>query len=161
MSTLDPRANEREIVNTRVLDAPPRRVFEVWTTPEHLAAWWGPNGFTTTTHALDARPGGTWRFTMHGPDGRDYENRIEFLEIVEPNLIVYRHTGDEDVEPVRFQVTVSFVPIGDSKTLLTLRAVFDTPGDLEQTELSYGAVAGSIETLARLAEHVGRVEETV
>ncbi len=75
---------DREIVITRLIAAPPELVFEAWTDPEHLAAWWGPDGFTTTTTALDMRPGGVWRFVMHGPDGRDYENRITFEEIVRP-----------------------------------------------------------------------------
>ena len=89
-----------------VLDAPRELVFSAFTDPKHLAQWWGPNGFTTTTHAFEFRPGGVWRFVMHGPDGRDYQNRITYEEIVRPERIVYRHGGGDDVEPVQFTQTV-------------------------------------------------------
>jgi|SRR5215510_16077294 len=72
------------IITQREFDAPRALVFEVWTDPNHLAQWWGPQGFTTTTSAFDMRVGGVWRFVMHGPDGRDYQNRITFDEIVKP-----------------------------------------------------------------------------
>ena len=73
------------IAGVRVLDAPRDLVWKVWTDPKHLAQWWGPNGFSTTTSAYACKPGGVWRFVMHGPDGRDYENRITFDEIVVPD----------------------------------------------------------------------------
>src|SRR5579862_1989189 len=62
-------AAERELVFRRLLDAPRELVFDVWTNPAHVPQWWGPNGFTTTIHEMDVRPGGVWRLTMHGPDG--------------------------------------------------------------------------------------------
>ena len=94
-SSLDLEHDPRSIIGTRVLDAPRARVFSVWTEPKHLAQWWGPNGFTTTTQAFDFRLGGVWRFVMHGPDGRDYQNQITFDEIVSLERIVYRHGGGE------------------------------------------------------------------
>ena len=97
----------REIVITRVVNAPRKLVFEAWTDTKHLAAWWGPTGFTTTTSAFNMRPGGVLRFVMHGPDGRDYQDRITYDEIVRPERIVYRHGGGDDVEPVQFQTTVT------------------------------------------------------
>ena len=102
-NSLDLDQDPRCIVGTRVFDAPRELVFSVWTDPKHLAQWWGPNGFTTTTSAFDMRPGGVWRFVMHGPDGRDYQNRITFDEIVPPERIVYHHGGGDDVEPVQFK----------------------------------------------------------
>ena len=77
-------------------------MFSAFTDPKHLAQWWGPDGFTTTTHSFDFRPGGIWRFVMHGPDGRDYQNRIIYDEIVPPERLVYHHSGGDDVEPVQF-----------------------------------------------------------
>lgn len=68
----------------RTIDAPRDLVFDAWTDPAHVGQWWGPDGFTTTTHEIDIRPGGVWRFTMHGPDGVDYPNEIAFEEIVPP-----------------------------------------------------------------------------
>jgi len=97
-SSLDLDSDPRSIIGVRELDAPRDLVFAAFTDPKHLAQWWGPNGFTTTTHSFDFRPGGVWRFVMRGPDGRDYQNRITFEEIVPPERIVYRHGGSDDVE---------------------------------------------------------------
>ena len=72
---------DREIVLTREFNAPRAVVFEAWTNPKQLPHWWGPKGFTTTVHEMDVRPGGVWRLTMRGPDGRDYHNRIVFVEV--------------------------------------------------------------------------------
>jgi uncharacterized protein YndB with AHSA1/START domain len=116
---------DREIVIARLIDAPPARVFDAWTDPQQVVQWWGPRGFTTTTSKMDVKPGGLWGFVMHGPDGRDYQNRITYLEVVKPERLVYKHGGDEDLEPVSFQTTVTFVPQG-SKTMVTMLAVFPT-----------------------------------
>jgi uncharacterized protein YndB with AHSA1/START domain len=144
---------DREIVITRLIDAPPVRVFDAWTDPEQVAQWWGPRGFTTTTHRMEVKPGGVWRFVMHGPDGRDYQNKITYLEVVKPERLVYRHGGDVDLEPVSFQTTVTFVPQGD-KTLVTMRAVFPTAAERDRVAKEYGAVEGGKQTLARLDEHL-------
>ena len=92
-NSVDLEQDPRSIIGKRVLDAPRALVFSMWTDPEHLAQWSGPNGFTTTTRTFDFRPGGVWRFVMHGPDGRDYQNRITLDEITPPERIVYRHDG--------------------------------------------------------------------
>jgi len=84
------KAAEREIVMTRVFDAPRELVFQAWTDPMHVAQWWGPEGFSTTIHEMDVRPGGVWRLTMHGPDGRDYKNKMVFLEVARPERLVYK-----------------------------------------------------------------------
>src|ERR1700739_1087034 len=84
-NSIELQRDPRSIIGTRVFDAPRDLVFSVWTDPKHLAQWWGPNGFTTTTYSFDFRPGGTWRFVMHGPDGRDYQNLINFEEIIRPS----------------------------------------------------------------------------
>lgn len=80
---------DREIAITRILDAPRELVYEVWTKPEHIAQWWGPNGFTNTVHNMEVKVGGEWRLTMHGPDGIDYPNLIIFKEIIAPEKLVY------------------------------------------------------------------------
>ena len=67
--------SDREIVISRVFDAPRTLVFKAWTDPQHLAHWWGPNSFSLTTHEMEFKPGGVWRFVMHGPDGCDYQNK--------------------------------------------------------------------------------------
>ena len=98
-NSIDFEQDPRMIIATRVFDAPRDLVFEAWIDPKHLAQWWGPTGFATTTRSIDFRSGGVWRFVMHGRDGRDYENRISYVEIVKPERLVYRHGGGEDVEP--------------------------------------------------------------
>jgi uncharacterized protein YndB with AHSA1/START domain len=156
MSTKDNAAQlsgDREIVATRVFDAPRELVFKAWTDPEHVAQWWGPRGFTTTTQRMEVRPGGVWRFVMHGPDGKDYQNMITFLEIVEPERLVYKHGGAKDVEPVNFQVTVTFEDEGGS-TKLTMRMEFPSASARTYVVETYGAVEGLNETLDRLGEFV-------
>ncbi len=153
-SSIDLKRDPKAIITTRVIDAPRDLVFEAWTDPKHLAQWWGPIGFTTTTSAFDMRPGGVWRFVMHGPDGRDYQNRIIFDEIVRPERIAYHHGGGGDVEPVQFRTTVTFEDLGGNRTRLTLHAVFPTPADRDRVIKDYGADKGAAETLSRLADYV-------
>jgi len=141
------------LIGTRVLDAPRDLVFSVWSDPKHLAPWWGPDGFTTTTHAFDFRVGGVWRFVMHGPDGRDYQNRIAYDEIVPPERIVYHHGGGDDVEPVQFKTIVTFEDLGD-KTRITMHGLFPSAAERDRVIKEYGADKGLIQTLARLAEYV-------
>jgi uncharacterized protein YndB with AHSA1/START domain len=152
-SSLDLERDPRSIVGMREFDAPRELVFSAWTDPVHLAQWWGPNGFTTTTYSFDFRPGGVWRFVMHGPDGRDYQNRITFEEIVPPARIIYRHGGVDDVEPVQFRQTVIFEDLGD-RTRITWRGDFPTAAERDRVIKDYGADKGLVETLARLSDYV-------
>ncbi len=145
--------DDRSIITTRIFDAPRELVFDAWSDPKHLAEWWGPTGFTTTTRSFAMQPGGVWRFVMHGPDGRDYENRITYDEIVRPERLVYRHGGGDDVEPVQFKVVVTFEEEG-GKTRLTMRAVFPSAAERDRVAKEYGAIEGAKQTLERLAGYV-------
>ena len=142
---------DREIVTTRLIDAPRALVFEAWTDPKHVAQWFGPDGFVTTTHAMDVRPGGVWRFTMRGPDGKDWPNVVTYEQVVSPERLVYLH-GD-DKEPDMFHVTVTFEDEG-GKTSLTLRSVFKTAAAREFVARERGAVEGAKQTVARLDAYV-------
>src|SRR5262249_12441731 len=137
----------------RVIGAPRKLVFAMWTDSGHVAQWCGPRGFTTTTRSMDVRPGGEWTFVMHGPDGTDYPNKIVFLEVAKPERLVYRHTGDEGTEPVTFHTTVTFADEG-GRTRLTMRAVFATPEERDAVVEKYGAVEGAKQTVDRLEEQV-------
>jgi uncharacterized protein YndB with AHSA1/START domain len=147
---------DREIVATRVFDAPRDLVFKMWTDPEHIAKWWGPNGFTTTISEMDIRPGGNWRFVMHGPDGIDYKNRIVYLEITKPERLVYKHSPERDTEPVNFQVTVNFFEEG-KKTKLTVQMLFPSPATREFVIKKHSAVEGLSQTLGRLEKHLAEM----
>lgn len=144
---------DRELSITRLINAPRELVWEAWTKPEHVKNWWGPIGFTNTIHEMNVKAGGVWRLTMHGPDGRDYPNKIVFIEVIEPELLVYRHSGDEGTEPVNFHVTVTFEMQGN-KTLLTMKSIFESAAELERVDKEYGAKEG-------MKQHIGRLEEYV
>ncbi len=152
-NNIDLEHDARSIIAVREFAAPRELVFEIWTDPKHLSQWWGPNGFTTTTLSFDMQPGGVWRFVMHGPDGRDYQNRITYEEVIPPQRIVYRHGGGEDVEPVRFTTTVTFDDLG-GKTRITMRMDFPSATERDRVIKEYGADKGLTETLARLSEYV-------
>jgi uncharacterized protein YndB with AHSA1/START domain len=155
-SSIDLDHDPRSIIGVREFAAPRDLVFSLWTDPKHLAQWWGPYGFTTTTHSFEMRPGGVWRFVMHGPDGRDYQNRITFEEIVPPQRIVYRHGGGDDVEPVQFRQTVIFEDLG-GRTRITWRGNFASAAERDRVIKEYGADKGLAQTLARLEQHVSEL----
>src|SRR5215471_8987755 len=111
-------ASDREIVISRVFDAPRELVWKAWTDPEHVGKWWGPRGFSTTTRSIKIAPGGSWRYVMHGPDGTDYENLMTFIEVVKPEKLVYTMGGSVETEPVNFHVTTTFEEVG-GKTKVT------------------------------------------
>jgi uncharacterized protein YndB with AHSA1/START domain len=106
--------------------------------------WWGPEGFVCTTHVMDVRPGGTWRLTMHGPDGTDYPNLITWLEVVAPSRLVMDH-GDFD--RVHFHVETDFVDEG-GKTRLITRMRFPAK-DVRDRTMTYG-VPGHASAMRRL-----------
>jgi uncharacterized protein YndB with AHSA1/START domain len=145
---------DREIILSRVFDAPRELVWEVWTNPEHIAKWWGPNGFSTTIHEMDVRPGGVWHHTMHGPDGTDYPNKSIFQEVVKPERIVFSHGGGEKGGPgANFQASWTFDAQGD-KTRVTIRMVFPTAAERDQVVKHYNAIEGGKQTLAKLADYL-------
>jgi uncharacterized protein YndB with AHSA1/START domain len=155
-SNLDLTSDPRSIIGTRDFDAPRDLVFSAWTDQKHLAQWWGPNGFTTTTHSFDFRAGGTWRFVMHGPDGRDYQNLVTFEEIVRPERIVYRHGGTVDVEPVQFKTAVVFEDLGN-RTRIVWRADFPSADERNRLIKDYGAGEGLLQTMGRLDDYVSGI----
>jgi uncharacterized protein YndB with AHSA1/START domain len=111
----------REIVNTRLIDAPRELVFRAFREPRHLAQWWGPKDFTNTFSEFDFQPGGHWRFVMHGPDGTDFPNHSVFDQIVAPEKIVFRH-----LDPIHeFQMTILLAEQG-GKTRITWRMLHPT-----------------------------------
>lgn len=150
-------AADREIVLSREYDAPRELVFRAYTDPAHTPHWWGPDGFTNTVHEMDVRVGGRWRFTMHGPDGTDYSNRITYREIVAPERLEFAYGEDVDDDPGVFQVTVTFDDLG-GRTRVTQRMVFNTQAQRDGA-LQYGASELGQQTLRKLAEHLKTMME--
>ncbi len=136
----------REIRSSRLFAAPRELVWKMWTEREHIGKWYGPNGFRLTIHTMDVRPGGVWDFVMHGPDGRDYVNKVVYLELDEPSRLVYSHVN----EPFH-HTTVSLTSEGD-KTRLHMRMLFESAKLREWVAKEHGAVEGQQQTLDRLEE---------
>ena len=113
------RVADRELVTSRVIAAPRRRVWQAFVDPALLARWWGPAGFSNTFHAFELRPGGIWRFVMHGPDGVDYPNECVFGEVLPAERLVFEH-----VSAPRFEMTITFTD-HDEGTALGWRQRFD------------------------------------
>lgn len=145
---------DREIVLSRVFNAPRELVFKAWTDAAQISRWFGPKGFTTTTHEMDARVGGRWRFDMKAPDGTVYTNRVVFLEIRAPELLVFDHGADQDNDPGKFRVTLTFDSQSDGKTVLTLRQLHPSKQQ-RQAGIGFGAVELGYQTLDKLAAHLG------
>lgn len=144
---------EREIVLSRVFAAPRELVFKAWTDKAHIAHWFGPKGFTTTTHEMDARVGGMWRFEMKAPDGTLFDNRVVFLEIKAPELLVFDHGSDKDNDPGRFRVTITFDSQSDGKTVVTMRQLHPNK-ERRAVVIGFGAVELGYQTLDKLAAHL-------
>jgi len=151
-------AGEREIVCKRIFDAPPELLWQMFTDPRHVVQWFGPSGFTTTIQEMDVRPGGHWRLIMHGPDGRDYQNRNIFREVVPPERLVYEHCPEKGTEPVSFLTTVTFTE-QSGKTRIDFRTLFPSGVERDDNSKKYKSVEGLTQTLARLAEHVSTIAD--
>ena len=146
---------DREIVISRVIDAPRELVFEAFTEVRHLSQWWGPNGFTTTTRAFEFRVGGEWVFAMHGPDGTDYSDWISWTEIVPPERIALLH-GERRGDPNAFASVLTFTPDG-AATRVEMRTVFPTKEMRDEVVEKYHVIEGGQQTLGKLAAYVNEV----
>ncbi len=86
---------EREVVMTRVFDAPRRLVFDALTKPELLKRWFGPRGWSLVVCEADLKVGGAWRWVLRGPDGRDMGMRGVYQEITPPEWLVSTESFDD------------------------------------------------------------------
>lgn len=124
----------REIVSTRLLPYPASQVFGAFTNDRVLATWWGPSGFTNTFQEFDPQPGGRWRFVMHGPDGADYPNESQFLEVSAPRRIVLRHLSRPE-----FRMTITLADESGG-TRISWRMLFATIEECDRVR-SYAPAA--------------------
>lgn len=138
----------RDMLFERELPHPLARVWAAWTDPAQLPLWWGPEGFSCATKEIDLRSGGQWRFTMIGPDGTRYENRIRYLAIVPQERIDYV-IDDDGAGQIRFGARARFSAHG-SGTRVEMHSRFADPETVAAVE-KFGAREGGISTLACLA----------
>jgi uncharacterized protein YndB with AHSA1/START domain len=146
---------DREIVISRVIDAPRALVFEAFTEVRHLSRWWGPDGFTTTTRAFEFRVGGVWDFVMHGPDGTDYPEWISWTEIAPPERIAMLH-GERRDDPNAFESVLKFEARGTA-TRVEMRTVFPTRALRDEAVERYHAIEGGQQTLGNLAAYLAEL----
>jgi uncharacterized protein YndB with AHSA1/START domain len=139
--------SDRELRLSRVLDAPVELVWEVFTDPEHIAQWWGPNGFRNTITRMEVKPGGKWDLVMHGPDGTDYKNESVFLEVVTHRRIVFEH-----VSP-KFTATIGFEARGE-QTLLTWHMLFESAEQFIQLVKTFKADEGLKQNVEKLSRYL-------
>jgi uncharacterized protein YndB with AHSA1/START domain len=149
---------DREIVVSRVIDAPRELVFEAFTEVRHLARWWGPEGFTTATRSFAFRVGGVWDFVMQGPDGTVFPEWITWTEIAPPERIALVH-GESRDDPNAFASVLTFEADG-AATRLVMRTVFPTRQQRDEVVEKYHAVEGGRQTLGKLAAYVEEIVRT-
>lgn len=139
---------DREIIISRLLNAPVNLVWEVWTNPEHIKNWWGPNGFTNTIHSMDVKSGGEWNLTMHGPDGTDFKNKSVFKEIIKHKKIVYQH-----VSSPKFLATVEFESQRE-KTMIKWHMLFESKEQFIQVVKTFKADEGLKQNIDKLDHYL-------
>jgi uncharacterized protein YndB with AHSA1/START domain len=149
------RPSGREVAFSRLIAAPVALVWDIWSEVRHLHEWFGPAGFTTTTQEFAFAPGGVWRFTMHGPDGTDYPNRIVFRTIEPKTRIVYANSWDRPDAPLEFTVVVTFAAEGGG-TRLILHMTFANDAAMQTAVERYGVLRGGTETFERIAGYLER-----
>ncbi len=144
---------ENELVFSRIYDAPRALVFAAWTDPAQIGKWWGPEGFTTTTRAMEVEVGGVWDYVMHGPDGTDYPGRAVYSEIVKPERLAFSHVGGKAQDPhLTCEFLVTFEEDG-GRTTVTLRMLFASVEAAGHAR-DLGAQTGGVESLERLAQEL-------
>lgn len=172
MTTQVRMATDREMVLTRVFDAPPELVYKAWTDPALMARWWGPHEFTNPVCKLDVRPGGAYRIVLRSPEGKDYPTVGTYQEVVENERLIFSDTFDELPQEWLDELR-SHLPPGasksippdivtatfeeqDGKTLLTVTSRFDTKA-LRDAIVQMGAVEGWSQSLDKLEELLARI----
>ncbi len=140
----------RSLRISRVFDAPADLVWKVWTTPELIKDWWGPDGFTNSIDIMEVKVGGCWKFTMHGPDGTDYQNAFIYK-----TLIPYRKIVMDHITEPKFTLTAQFSE-KDEKTSMEWQLVFEKAPDLDEAIRVFKADEGLTQTVERLGVFLGQ-----
>jgi len=142
---------DRELSITHTLNAPIELVWKVWTEPEHIAKWWGPNGFTNTIYKMEVIPGGIWDFTMHGPDGTDFKNQNLYVEVVKYKKLIFDH-----ISAPKFRFSVNFTAQGN-KTLLEWKSTFESAEELKKVIEVFKADEGMKQNVDKLEKYLAAI----
>ena len=150
-----PAENNKEgrfICLTKLLHAPVEKIWDVWSNPDHIKHWWGPNGFTNTIIKIDLHPGGEWLLVMHGPDGTDYDNRSVFTEVAINKKIAYEHlSGHHFIATIEFEAQ-------ENNTLIHWEMLFPTKEEYYQFVEVYKVGESLQQNIDRLAQYVDRID---
>jgi len=141
----------KEMSMSRLINAPVELVWKVWTEPDHIKHWWGPEGFTNTISKMEVVPGGEWEFIMHGPDGTDYKNKHVYKEIVKHKKLVLEH-----VTGPKFLMIAEFEEKGN-QTLLHIHSVFESEDQLKEVIKVFKADQGFKQNIDRLENYLSAV----
>lgn len=144
---------DREIVVTRLIDAPRALVFAAFTKREHIEQWWAPK--EATTHEMNVEPGGLWRYSQPVGGGAKTPFRVEFIELEEPTRLVYDYGPDAANAPDPVRTTVTFAEEA-GKTKVTLQLMFATAVERKQA-VKYGAIVGAMQALESLDAYLAKV----
>jgi uncharacterized protein YndB with AHSA1/START domain len=153
MQNVKDNTKDRELIVTRKINAPVELVWEVWTKPEHIARWWGPNGFTNTITKMEFRQDGIWELVMHGPDGTDYPNKSIFREIVPFKKIVYEHVSEPHII-----ATITFEKQG-KQTVINWHAVFDSREVFIEVVKKYKADVGLEQNVEKMVLYLENISK--
>ena len=146
---------DRELRLSRILHAPVELVWEVWTNPEHVKNWWGPDGFTNSITFMDIRKDGEWHLIMHGPDGTDYKNKSVFREVVPLKKLVYEH-----VSAPKFTATIEFESLGE-ETQLHWHMLFESAEQFIQVVKTFRADEGLKQNIDKLQKYLQTQQQTI
>ncbi|MEC5399004.1 SRPBCC domain-containing protein [Uliginosibacterium sp. H1] len=144
--TADTQDADRSFTHTRVIDAPREQVLAAFTDAARLERWWGPAGFRSSTQHFDARPGGRWQVTLHGPDGSDYPNEYVFLELGVERVVI-----DHPSATHHFVLTVGLHD-DDGRTRVVWHQCFDTAE--EKARVAHFVESANEQNLDRLTDEV-------
>lgn len=144
---------DREIVVTRLIDAPRELVFAAFTEREHIEQWWAPQD--ATTHEMDVKPGGVWRYSQSVRGNAHTPFKVKFIELEKPTRLVYEYGPDAANAPDPVRTTVTFAE-EDGKTKVTLQLMFATAAERKQA-VKYGAIVGAMQALEELADYLATV----
>lgn len=148
--------SDREIVATRIFDAPRDRVFKVFTDPRLVPEWWGPRKYKTDVIKAELKPGGAWRYVQRGEDGKEYTFHGEYREIVPPEKVV--STFEFEGEPGHVVIDTTTLEDLGGKTRFMQRSRFQTAKDRDQM-LKEDMEAGMRESYERLDELLTKLSD--